>query len=888
MIADHFRYPAVVVTRAPLRYGPDSTTEANFARLPNPDDYADMELAYREQPFPEAETLRIAGQRGIALAALAIFGSVGVVLVGQYLPLAWGGVLAPAIAFLAIAFLAVRRRLTLRRAAIALVAPMAFFTLAYGLSAVLLSRTMGAAFCAVGSLTAIAWLGGGPTSFYMQWLYAHPRLRPSTRNHVPPAPRPRLFLPVIVLTIALIVPIFSTVVAMVLIVGVCAAVFGSWATLSRVRRQAIRVLGVCLTYGENTSGAPGVWRPHQTLQRRIWTIGGLVLPFYLALTIALTAFAFDRELLLLAGSTPSPVFGWDNLSRSPVGWTVVAFELIQSRSTLFLWTYPIALVTALFLPPLVLLAIYRDPLLALHDAERRVAGPADTGRTQRPDDDGRVEWQWYVDRMKDSAHVAQDPIGGAIREADHLFLGIEPHARFPVLLHEKLLSEHAYFMGDSGSGKTSLGLMPLIMQLMRGHAGPDGATTPSPPMVIIDLKGDPALFNLVRKEAAARGQEFRFFTTEKGMASHYFNPFDSFSTENRSDIELCNLMLDALGLNHGEGYGRGYFSRQSRGLLLDAITHERKPQSFDELYEVIKELRTTSDVYQDTVELVSTIHALTQYPILSTKRALKRPEQAVHMPSVIERRQVVYFWLSAAVESVSAREIAKLALYSLLSTCIDRQRSTPGQPVRQVYVVIDEFQRIAAENFKIILEQARSFGLSAMLANQSIADLDTPSFDLRPTIRTNTRVKRYFSVTDPKEIRDLADGSGQEVMRLTSTSTSSSGHASESARDMLKPRFTTNDILAVSDHPLDSILHVSRGSGYTQFAGLPIVLRSGWPIARDEYERLQATPWPDASALPEEELTVNEKSAADIDEERSREVREKQHEMMLALLAQKA
>src|SRR5690606_15457493 len=46
-IADHFRHPAVVVTRAPLRYGPDSTTEANFARLPNPDDYADMELAYR-------------------------------------------------------------------------------------------------------------------------------------------------------------------------------------------------------------------------------------------------------------------------------------------------------------------------------------------------------------------------------------------------------------------------------------------------------------------------------------------------------------------------------------------------------------------------------------------------------------------------------------------------------------------------------------------------------------------------------------------------------------------------------------------------------------------------------------------------------------------------
>ena len=36
---------------------------------------------------------------------------------------------------------------------------------------------------------------------------------------------------------------------------------------------------------------------------------------------------------------------------------------------------------------------------------------------------------------------------------------MEPDAA-PLLLHERILSEHCYIVGPSGSGKTSLGIMP--------------------------------------------------------------------------------------------------------------------------------------------------------------------------------------------------------------------------------------------------------------------------------------------------------------------------------------------------------------------------------------------------------------------------------------------
>lgn len=885
--------PHLAINRTPLEYNPVSTARVNHARLPPPDRYEDMQLAFREQHLGESAMLTAAHVQLVIAFAGALLLTLAVVFIGQSLPIKYAFYAAPGVSFGAVFLLGVSRRLTVVRAIAAIVIPPVAFAAIYAASFILLKRTFGAALTAVIAYAVIAAMAERPIRFYRGWLLAHPRLTFATRCQYYEIDPPDRALLLGVLAIAVLVPIFSTGLAILLILVVCALSFKTPSSFHRVRATAVHAIGQYVTYGQNTSLAPGVWIPEESDRSRRKTFRAIVGSLCVALAIGLTMFGLHRELAFLGpeGYQPWSLFSWRNITVSPAGWMMTAYWLARDFGGYGgLWLYPIALVFACLVPPFVLLAVFRAPLLSLASLHEQTEGYDILTRTPTPclDDDGRTEWQWYVDRLRDSPHKANDPLGWPIREAEHLFLGVEPQARFPVLLHKPLLSEHAYVVGDSGSGKTSLGLMPMLMQIMRGNVHHKNEYTPPAPMLVIDLKGDPALFNLVRREAEARGQEFRFFTTERGKASHHFNPFDSFTTKSRSPIELCNLMLDALGLNHGEGYGRGYYSRQSRSLLLDALNHESKPKSFEELYAALRELRAASDVYQDTVELISTVHALTQYPMLAVKRNLKHPEQAIHMPSAIERRQAVYFWLPAAVESVSAREVAKLALYCMLSACIDRQRSNPAEPVRQVYLVIDEFQRIAAENFKVILEQARSFGLSMTLANQSVTDLHTPSFDLRPTVRTNTRIKRYFSVTDPREVRELSDTSGLEVMYMSTHTSSSSGHSAESVRDMLKPRFTTNDILAASDHPLDSILHVSRGSGYTQFAGLPIMVRSGWPLSQEDYTKLQRQPWPEVSQFPEEVVVVSDKSPADIDRERDREMGEKALAMMQALLASKA
>jgi hypothetical protein len=119
------------------------------------------------------------------------------------------------------------------------------------------------------------------------------------------------------------------------------------------------------------------------------------------------------------------------------------------------------------------------------------------------------------------------------------------------------------------------------------------------------------------------------------------------------------------------------------------------------------------------------------------------------MPNVLKNREVAYFWLPAALESISVGEIAKLVLFNLRTAAQDWKRQHADDP-RRTILVVDELQRVAGENLRGILQDARSFGISAILANQSLRDLRSASgFDLGPAIMTNTRVKFFF--TSPSE-----------------------------------------------------------------------------------------------------------------------------------------
>lgn len=489
-----------------------------------------------------------------------------------------------------------------------------------------------------------------------------------------------------------------------------------------------------------------------------------------------------------------------------------------------------------------------------------------------------LEWDTFSHRLRSSPVVVKGADGEQIRERDHLYLGFEPFLLFPVLLHRHLITEHVHILGDSGSSKTTLGLMPLLTHLSADNAygftllNAANANPQAPhflaltaegferinsraAIVVLDLKGDMALFETARLSGAS---SFRYFTPEPAQ-SYIFNPFtDLRASAGQSKIQIAQLLLDALALNHGDGYGRTYYSKRNRDLMLHAL-EQSNASNFQELYTFLKDAIAADPArFREAFELVATVHALTYYQQLaSDPQKPSPPEHTIHMPAVLEERQLAYFWLPSAVESVSVREIGKLALYALISAAIARRAR--GLPVVQTYLFIDEFQRIAGENFKVVLQQARSLGIGVILANQSSADLKTPAADLRSTVRTNTRVKFYFSIQDSAELQDISEASGLDTVTRHSVTDSETWtramHPPQFSKAVTsmeseKPRLTTAALREISDHPRRFVLHVSRGSGFTQFGGRAIPVEASYTLTKKEYDRRSTATWPDDGAVP--------------------------------------
>ncbi|MCC6763352.1 MAG: type IV secretion system DNA-binding domain-containing protein [Deltaproteobacteria bacterium] len=878
------------IQRYPLLYSPKSTSQLNTARLPPLAAMRDMDLAYREQALSTETLARETLSLLLFLAIVAHLLAWGMVLLDQLIPITWAYALAMSVGGAATVTLVLTRRATALGIVWRLGGPLAFAALAHLLSFILPSRLLGSLILAGLTFGAFAVEGAAPCRFYQAWLTTHPRLRPETRATLQPAGgAPDYRLLAIVLAIAVGVPMLSASAAIVSLYVLAFSRLAPHRFGLRLVPVAREVLVQFLHYGAQSTHAPGIWQAPTTLRRRIATVCLLLLPLFVTLAEALCLYAPNDILWFGASGHYTAAALRELLHDSPVRWLEVFFYLLRDGSPLWVFILPVALIIALTLPLVLLLAVYARPLLEAAEQRDRIEGVrnADGTWTSGLDEDGRTEWQWYVDRLRISPHVAPDPLGGTVHEAHHLFLGVEPNFKFPVLLDRDVLHEHAYICGETGSGKTSLGVMPLVLQLLRGGEPRDGQHgPPRPPMVILDLKGDPAFFHTLREECATLKIPFRFFTPEKDRASHYFNPFTSLKTTSRSLPQLCQLILDSLALSHGEGYGRSYYSRQSRYALLSVLQKNPNIDSFDALY---KELEALKREKKDVFELISTIHALTFYPqLLTTAATPPAADSVIDMARVLEERQVVYFWLPAALESISVREIGKLALYALLTAAIDRQRA--GAEERKALLVIDEFQRLAGENFKIILEQARSFGVAAMLANQTQADLDTPSGDLRPTVRTNTRLKLYFSVSEPTEVRALMEMSGEEVALMSSFTSGYSPQGSTSSAtwaEIVKPRLTRNDIIGATDHPLHAIAQISRGSGYSQFGGLPIPVRTTWPLTRDTYDARATAAWP----TPTPHLSVGTKAVDTIERERVEEaaaVAAAQKAKLQKLLASKA
>ena len=443
-------------------------------------------------------------------------------------------------------------------------------------------------------------------------------------------------------------------------------------------------------------------------------------------------------------------------------------------------------------------------------------------------------------------HTSPDRI-----EQKSIYMGRVVADGTPVLVPFKVFTEHAHGLGDSGSGKTSLFLCPLIEQLvMSGECS----------VIVIDLKAD-SLELLATQIAAAerlraeRGISIpvKCFSNQADRSTFAFNPmtqpfWDKFDLLTQTDI-LCG----ANGLTYGTDYGAGYFSSANAAVLYHAIKSFPHVRTFQELADCIGTVITTAKKQDLHPEICKAgVHVQEVIKRLANCHALNVTDATGHDPQVVEQAidltkpflepQLLYFHLSATLSPSGAPEIGRLVNYMLLAASTQTERKHP------VFLVIDEFQRMVASNLEYMLQLARSMGVGVILANQSMEDLKKSSVNLIPPIEANCRLRQWFSVSASEDRERLIQSSGETVDidfgRKTDVKTDGQVRHSYSESERVVPRITINDVLLTSDHPFRSVLKLRTGDGYAQFGGFPVIVESEYHITEAEYQRRRAMPWP--------------------------------------------
>jgi len=443
---------------------------------------------------------------------------------------------------------------------------------------------------------------------------------------------------------------------------------------------------------------------------------------------------------------------------------------------------------------------------------------------------GDPSWKTMVDSMATSDNKI---------EQESFFVGRVEFDGSPVLLHKDMLSEHSHFLGDSGTGKTARGILPILSQAIRRMPFS---------VIIIDMKADTME---IASEADAANRElakrtgkllpFQTFDLSHNAMTYGFNPFLTTGWNHMSIQEKAETIACACGLDYGQNYGASFFGSANVAPLKYCLGENPNIASFRELYVATAKLlrsKNNNDLLPNTKSAASHVEeVLNRFGRIDSlnigtdsKYSKSHIESSIDLGSYFVEQKLAYFSLPSTVSSMTSAGVGRMVVYLLMMAARHVERN------HQVVVVIDEFQRLAVQNFESTLQLARSMGVSLVLANQSLQDLKTAGPQLLNSVETNCHFRQWFSVSSTEDIARLERLGGTRTEIEESVTTSSDGN-SVTRRQVERVRLDAKHINAVSDDPNLSIVRIANDpKGYAKYGASPIVVRTSFHISAEEYK----------------------------------------------------
>jgi hypothetical protein len=488
--------------------------------------------------------------------------------------------------------------------------------------------------------------------------------------------------------------------------------------------------------------------------------------------------------------------------------------------------------------------------------------------------------------MKDFMFLGDYVAGGSPKD------GFNPNVRYPIIIPQEYWKNHAHILGATRSGKTAYFLSPFVDQKIRENRGP---------VIVLDLKGDDAMFHATRRRAEEEGRKFLWYTNVPWFSSYLFNPWDQDPLRRISLPQLAQTYLNMWNLWYGFDYGKSFYSAQSRAALTEALKFRRSGEvapngmplwapsdetrritSFKDAYEAVRAIRGNPE-YGGAHSLLMVLQDLANIKQLDFAGAhpeavrnsirvsdLLRPDENGKYP-------VVYFYLRSCTELVAVSQVAKMLMHTLFLAQVQaidfyKLGRTSVEPPEEIFIGIDEFQNCSDSAIRNILEQGSGYGLHFCLANQDLGQLR--QHDLVETVMENCGNRVMFTLRDTDLQDRIIKLSGEKTIHKASYTIShdayKAGQVDEryavqvmngafKGVDIIQergPRFDRNLLNEVSNHPSRCIYIPPQAAAGVDFGGYPVVVDCSFHLTEDEFNHFKdKEPWPEAT---EETIVADE------------------------------
>jgi DNA helicase HerA-like ATPase len=333
-----------------------------------------------------------------------------------------------------------------------------------------------------------------------------------------------------------------------------------------------------------------------------------------------------------------------------------------------------------------------------------------------------------------------------LKPENGVYLGQDNLTGEPIVLSSQELNQHTFLCGTTGSGKTTTILCFVDYALRNGL-----------PLVVVDGKGDPDLARTLASMAGSHNRELQLFSISEPERSWNYNPLSC-----GGPTELKDRLMEL------SEWREPYYQYMAERYLQMAFTlFEKTYGSFDlssfiyglapEKLELLAcRLKAPASVlnYLSSIDKKGISGLIDRLTLIIESQIghlfCNEPGKTISLVDSVASKNVILFSLDSLAYPLYAKLLGRLVVNDLKAVASRRTKDDP-----LVLTVYDEFNVFARRNVVDLINKTRSKGFAALIAAQSLADLDICDSALRKQIIQNCNtliIQRQNASEDAEEL----------------------------------------------------------------------------------------------------------------------------------------